>query len=193
MGPVAVRKDLVRILEGLRQDHKNMAILLTALEAETGRLSDLEEPDYLLMHDVMHYMTVYPDAVHHPREDLVYAEIARVRPELTSELQRIEFDHRSIAETGLKIRDDIASISSDGILTRSSIVEHASRYINALREHMQWEEAKMFRHVDDMIHDGHTTLDIPSLPDAHDPVFGPEVAAPFNRLFARIKQYIQAS
>ena len=67
-----MRIKLARILEELREDHRNLTRLLDLLENECRDIPDEGEPDMDLLHDIMHYMTVYPDAIHHPREDLVY-------------------------------------------------------------------------------------------------------------------------
>ncbi|MDZ7768416.1 MAG: hemerythrin domain-containing protein [Woeseiaceae bacterium] len=86
--------DIAVLLDELHQDHRNMAFLLELLERESNRLLDDGNPDFELMHDIMQYMTGYPDAVHHPKEDRLYAEIKEVRPELTAGFQRISHDHR---------------------------------------------------------------------------------------------------
>ncbi len=54
-------KNAAKVLEDLRQDHKNMSLLLNLLELESNRLFDGEQTDFELLEDIMHYMTVYPD------------------------------------------------------------------------------------------------------------------------------------
>ncbi|MDH4048576.1 MAG: hemerythrin domain-containing protein [Gammaproteobacteria bacterium] len=181
-----MHNDVAQVLGELRQDHKNMARLLNLLERESNRLYDDGEPDIELMRDVMHYMTIYPDAVHHPKEDRIYAELKNVRPELTSGFSRITVDHQSIAEQGMKLRNDLSLIEAGAMLKRNTVVADALRYVNTLRSHMQWEELDLFRRVDSMIRDGHKLLDTSELPNASDPVFGPGVEKRFGRLFKRI-------
>ena len=77
-------KNAAKVLAELREDHKNMALMINLLERESNRIYAGEEPDYELLQDVMHYMTVYPDAVHHPKEDRLYAELKAVPKSLTS-------------------------------------------------------------------------------------------------------------
>ena len=74
-----MRIQLARILEELREDHRNLARLLDLLENECRDVPAEGEPDMDLLHDIMHYMTVYPDAIHHPREDLVYTAFSGSR------------------------------------------------------------------------------------------------------------------
>ncbi len=63
---------LTQVLVELREDHRNLRLLLDLLESESSSITVDDEPDFELLHDIMQYMTVYSDAVHHPKEDLVY-------------------------------------------------------------------------------------------------------------------------
>jgi hemerythrin-like domain-containing protein len=148
-------KNVAKVLAELRQDHKNMSLLLSLLEVESNRLFDGEDTDFELLHDIMHYMTVYPDVVHHPKEDRVYAELKAVRPDLSVGFDRITVDHRTIEELGLKLRNDIASVISGSMVPKNSVVADTLRYVNTLRGHMQWEELDLFRRVEEMVAEGH--------------------------------------
>jgi hemerythrin-like domain-containing protein len=176
------------VLEELRDDHRNMALMLNLLERESNRIYEGAEPDYELLGDIMHYMTVYPDAVHHPKEDRLYAELRAVRPDLSVGFERITMDHRHISELSVKLRDDIASINAGSPIRRNAVVADALRYVNTLRGHMQWEELDLFRRVDEMIDAGHDTFDTAIFSHSADPVFGPEVEQNFGRLVTSIQE-----
>jgi hemerythrin-like domain-containing protein len=185
--------DLVSLLAELRSDHKNMAIMLDLLETEANRLYNGEDGDYELMHDVMRYMTVYPDAIHHPKEDRVYAELKAARPDLSKGFDQIVVDHRDLAALGTKLRTDVQSIMSGTALRRNVVIADALRYVQRLREHIRWEERDLFNRVEEMIHDGHELIVDSEVHDKADPVFGPEVEKRFNRLFDSIQQTLGAS
>ena len=184
--------DVMKILGELRQDHKNMALLLDLLERESNRIYEGEEPDYELIHDVMQYMTVYPDAVHHPKEDRLYAELKSVRPDLSGGFDRITVDHRSIAEQGLQLRDDIASISSGSFVRRKKVVAEALRYVNTLRSHMQWEELDLFRRCEEMASEGHDIVVDTGFVDKTDPLFGEAAEGQFKHLLDGIEKALSA-
>jgi hemerythrin-like domain-containing protein len=183
-----MEKNAATILAELRQDHRNMAVMLNMLERESNRLYEGEEPDYELLHDIMHYMTVYPDTVHHPKEDRIYAELKAARPDLSTGFERITMDHRHIAELSIKLRDDIAAILSGNPVKRKGVVADALRYVNTLRGHMQWEELDLFRRIDAMIREGHEELESANFAHEADPLFGPEVEHNFGRLAESIEQ-----
>ena len=181
-------EEVSRILGELRQDHRNMALMLNLLERESNKIYEGHNPDLELVHDIMHYMTVYPDAVHHPKEDRIYAELRSVRPDLSAGFERITMDHRGIAEQGAKLRDEVAAIESGGAVRRNTVVTDLLRYVNTLRGHMQWEELDLFHRVEEMIAGGHDFIDPANLSHSSDPVFGTEVEESFGRLFKSIEQ-----
>jgi len=183
-----MNKNAAAVLAELRTDHKNMAMMLNLLERESNRIYEGAEPDYELLGDIMHYMTVYPDAVHHPKEDRLYAELKAARPDLSVGFERITMDHRHIAELSVKLRNEISAINAGNPIRRNSVVADALRYVNTLRGHMQWEELDLFRRVDEMIEQGHDEFDTANFTHDVDPVFGPEVEHNFGRLMSSIQQ-----
>ena len=185
--------ELANLLAELRTDHKNMSLMLDLLESESERLYNGQDGDYELMADVMRYMTVYPDAIHHPKEDRVYAELKAVRPDLSAGFEKIVHDHRELAALGTKLRTDVEAIMSGTALRRNVIVADALRYVKRLREHIRWEERDLFIRVEEMVHDGHSTIVDSELLDKTDPVFGPEVEERFGKLFKSIEQTLGES
>jgi hemerythrin-like domain-containing protein len=183
-------QSVTNVLAELRQDHKNMSLMLNLLELESNRLFDGFDTDFELLHDIMHYMTVYPDAVHHPKEDRIYAELKAVRPDLSIGFDRITVDHRHIAELGFKLRNDIESVTSGGVIRKISVVADTLRYVNTLRGHMQWEELDLFRRIEDMVAEGHELIESSTYLQNTDPVFGPEVEEKFARLFESVQERI---
>lgn len=181
------------ILAELRTDHKNMSLMLDLLERESNKIYAGAEPDYELMTDIMHYMTVYPDAIHHPKEDRLYAEVRLIRPDLSAGFHRITLDHKHIAEQSISVRDTIASITAGNPVRRNVIVADALRYVKTLRSHMQWEEQDLFHRVDEMISDGHEIIEAANNENRPDPVFGPAVDHYFNRVVECVREMSAAS
>ena len=68
-------------MKELRDDHRNISTILDVLQSVAERADAGEDPDFELVDDIMRYMTVYPDAVHHPKEDVVYGELRKRRPD----------------------------------------------------------------------------------------------------------------
>jgi len=180
---------LADILSDLREDHRNMALMLDLLERETTRIKDGEKPDYELIHDIMRYMTVYSDAVHHPKEDVMYAAMKSERPDLAEGLERIEPEHEELARLGESLRNDIEAIASGVAVTRNRIIKDAHDYVDRLRQHMNWEEGDIFKRADTLVQAEEAMfVDISHL-NTLDPVFGPEREHTFANLLENIKAF----
>lgn len=178
--------EATKLLAELRQDHRNMAILLDLLQQEIDRIDRPDEsPDFELLHDIMRYMTVYPDTMHHPKEDLIYAGMQAIQPELAEGLEQVEVDHKDIAELGKRLRDDVEAIVAGTIEARERVIGDAQKYVHRLREHMTWEEEDLFPRADGM-GDG-LKLDTSHL-DAADPVFGVQRDATFGSLSQTVER-----
>ena len=180
--------EAAELLAELRQDHRNMAILLGLLRDETDRIDHDELPDFELLHDVMRYMTVYSDAMHPPKEDLVYDSMRRAHPELAAGLERVEDDHKEIAALGEALRDDVEAIIAGTAITRERVVHDARDYMKRLNKHMAWEEEDLFRRAAQQIDD--LEIDTSHL-SAIDPVFGAQREASFAGLLQAIQREAQ--
>jgi hemerythrin-like domain-containing protein len=187
-GELQMRIRLARILDELREDHRNLTRLLDLLESECRDVPEEGQPDMELLHDIMHYMTVYPDAIHHPREDLVYTAMREHCADLAEGLEGVPDDHREIAELGATLRKDIEAIISGAAVTRQHLLEDLVNYVGHLRRHMEWEESDLFPRADSLARDNETaTLDV-SQHMGDDPVFGATTARSFSNLLANLQR-----
>ena len=106
---IALMETDARILmDELRLDHRNMAIVLNIMDGLLEEMEDGKDPDFELLEEIMRYMTIYPDAVHHPKEDVMYEKLRAKRPDLAEDLDHVPDDHRDIARLGSVLRKKIA-------------------------------------------------------------------------------------
>jgi len=177
------------ILTDLREDHRNMAIMLNLLEREANHIRKDEEPDYELMHDIMRYMTVYSDAVHHPNENVLYEAMRKESPKLAEGLERVGPEHRDIAELGESLRNDVEAIAAGTAVERNRLIDDAVNYIKHLRQHMAWEEEDLFRRADSLVKAESSMFPDISNIDQPDPVFGASRDRSFANLLQNIKDF----
>lgn len=178
---------LTDLLADLREDHRNMATMLDLLERDLERIRHSEKPDYELIHDILRYMTVYSDAVHHPKEDLLYGAMKTEDPSLAAGLEKVEPEHRELAILGETLRNDVEAIASGATVTRFRLIADMSDYVQRLREHMSWEEGDLFRRADALVAAESAMFVRISHLDKLDPVFGPEREHSFANLLQNIK------
>ena len=180
-------RHVAEILEELREDHRNMSLMLNLLEFEGGRIYDGEVPDFELLHDILSYMTVYSDAVHHPKEDLIFAKLWSKGPAVSAGLDHVEEDHREIAALGLILRRDYEAVAAGAAVTRDRVIADTFAYAERLRNHMRWEEDDLFQRADELVAQAPALTVVASHLDTDDPVFGKEPEAIFDNLLRSIQ------
>jgi hemerythrin-like domain-containing protein len=180
---------LSQVLAELREDHRNLRLLLDLLESESESVTVDDEPEFELLHDIMQYMTVYSDAVHHPKEDLVYKLLRDQDVDLAAELEQVEPEHRDIAALGTTLRNDIEAVISGTAVTRDKLYSDLQDYVVRLRKHMRWEEEELFSVADDLSRaNGTVGISVALFPD-DDPLFGATTAASFTNLLTYLQKY----
>ncbi len=177
---------ITQLLSELRTDHRNMARLLKLLEGEGDRIYAGGDPDLRLMGDIMRYMSTYSDAVHHPKEDRLYAELRAVRPDRAGGMGRVSEEHRVLEQQGTSLLHRLEDSRSKDADSLRSLVTDALRYADLLRKHMRWEEADLFRRLDKLVAEGHDATSKAVVIDRRDPLFGGEVEKRFEDLYQRI-------
>lgn len=182
-----MESDTRQLLSELREDHRNMALVLNVLERTIETAASGADPDFELIDEIMRYMTVYPDAVHHPKEDIVYAELKKQRPDLADGLDDVPEDHQQIGELGSKLRDDVEAVVAGAAVRRQQFILDALKYVGQLRRHMIWEETDLFTRVDTMIGEDPHAVDVDEFLHIKDPVFELEVEAGFRRLMSGLQ------
>jgi len=185
-----VKNTIAKTMNELRTDHRNMVQLLDLLDAETVRLTESGEPDFDFLYDIMTYMSEYPDAVHHPKEDLIYTHIKAKHDNIDESLQHIETDHHALGQASKEIRRDIEAINADGVVNRESLVAELRKYSEDLRKHMYWEERDLFELADSMKDDEEWAAMLESHNMVRDPLFGSQVEKRYQKLFNHIQQRI---
>lgn len=185
-----MKNTIEKTMNELRTDHRNMVQLLDLLDAETVRLADCDEPDYDLVYDIMTYMSEYPDAVHHPKEDMIYRHLKSIHPDIDESLKHIEADHKALGEASHEIRRDIDAIAADGVVSREALAESLRKYSEDLRKHMYWEEKDLFELADRLDDDENWTVLLKAYDEASDPLFGNQTERRFQKLFNGIQRRI---
>lgn len=178
--------EIKTILDQLREDHRNMSILLDLVEAQMLKVDAGEEPDTELLRDIMLYMTTYSDTIHHPKEDLVYAAMKEAGGDVALGLEHVEEEHGEIAKFGKSLRDDIEGMIAGTTMTRDGVLHDMIDYVHRLRKHMAWEEQDLFMRADEMIDTESRSVDAGHL-EVGDPVFGATSEARFENLLHHLQ------
>jgi hemerythrin-like domain-containing protein len=161
-----------------------MNLLLETLE-EHLQASDLSAPEeHFLMQDIMRYLHEYPDAVHHPTEDLLFDKLVRRKPDTEKDIARLRRDHKKLgANTAdiLRLLDDAAELHTPA--SAEAVRVELGKYIGRLRRHMGFEEAELFPVAVQCLANRDWQAIESRLDAVQDPLFGPAVARDYRVLY----------
>jgi hemerythrin-like domain-containing protein len=153
-------------------DHVNFAKLLDLLDEQLRLFHDGGSPDYELMLDIMFYMTHYPDALHHPKEDLVFARIKEREASAAPKIDGLLLQHASLKACGEQLVHDLDDILNGSIIARERVEATARAYLQTFRDHMEIEETEILPLVTKLLRrNDWTTIDA-AVRHIEDPIFG---------------------
>jgi hemerythrin-like domain-containing protein len=178
----------VNVLQQLHTDHEHVAQLLDILEGQLNHVHNAESTDFALLRDVMHYMTHYPDRIHHPLENLVIEKLIERDPSIRSAAMLIVQEHRGLAEKSETFLEMVGRVADGEMVLREDIEARGRDYVTFLRTHMEKEDKDIFPLAEKLL----TKEDLQQVADAierrADPVFGAIVETQYEELYAFIQQ-----
>ena len=168
----------------LYKEHRHMSLLLDTLDERLQGEDKIPASDFFLIHDIVHYMHEYPDAVHHPTEDLMFARLVVRDPSTKADVQYLQRDHEKLTGNTDKILKLLRDAEAKQTVAAADAVRAACKlYIDRLRAHIQKEESKLFPSAVETL----TVKDWQSiearLNAVDDPLFGRTVDSRFRVLF----------
>ncbi len=135
---------MIRIIETLREDHRNIEELLLVLEQELSVFDRNERPDFEIMQAVISYFEDYPDCCHHPKEDMIFEKLKARDPVAAESVGDLEAEHQNERECLRRVADMIRSILTNHEILRQSFDHVMHDFIERERKHMEMEERFLF-------------------------------------------------
>ena len=132
------------IIERLSREHRNVEKLLVILERELSVFARGERPDYEVIHAVIAYFQVYPDACHHPLEDIVFARLKLRDRAAAARIGDLAADHRRGAERLRRVAHAVEGVLAGRELLRQTVNDIIGDFIEQERRHMAMEERDFF-------------------------------------------------
>jgi hemerythrin-like domain-containing protein len=167
-------------IEILRQEHRNIEKLLSVLERELGVFARGERPDYEVVHAVIAYFQVYPDAYHHPLEDMVFDRLKMRDPAAAASIGDLAADHRRGAERLRRVAQAVESVVADRELLRQTVNDIIRDFIEQERRHMAMEERHFFPAAVKALQPQDWAEIASSSTDQRDPLFSEDIEERFE-------------
>ena len=169
------------VLNRLHNEHADFARLLDLLERQLGLFAD-GSADYDMIGAILRYCMEYPDAVHHPKEDLIYGALRVQDPVLAAEIGDLEKDHGELAEATRELAALIERALAEEPVERGHVHDLTREFIGRYRQHIAREELHVFPAARQTLSDRDWAKIDGRLEGTGDPLFGKVVADYFQAL-----------
>lgn len=131
-------------LDFLRQDHRNMAALLRMLAWQVDKFRNGKRPDYDVISSILEYFVSFPDAYHHPREDMVFAKLRDRDPRAAETIGDLLTEHAELAARAREFSTELRAVLEEAEIPREAFARCARRFIDHQQQHIDMEESAFF-------------------------------------------------
>ncbi len=180
------------VLATLYAEHRYMATLMKLVDDQLDALVAGESVDSRVLYESLHYMTHYPDAFHHPREDMVYQRAGELDPGLADSVDTLQREHDFLAGLGEKVLAGVLQWQ-DGEIGAEKAIQPAREYVDALYKHMNVEEQLVFPQIEGLLteDDWHELEQEDLITPVADPVFGPKVGREYRNIARKARRVLR--
>ncbi len=128
----------------LREDHRHLTRVLDFLESRIEALGRAQEVDFDLMLDAMTYITEFPNRLHHPVEDVLFAQLADRDAGAAAACREQIAEHERLFHDSAAFYGLLEAVQMDeATLTRDRLLADGRAFIAAQRAHLSREEGEL--------------------------------------------------
>ncbi|MBH5398945.1 hemerythrin domain-containing protein [Bradyrhizobium sp. CNPSo 4010] len=175
----------------LLREHRNIDLLLVALQRELEIFEKGIRPDYEVIRAIISYFEVYPEVYHHPQEDLIFSKLKSRDPDAAAIVGDLALEHQEVIDRLHHFARAIDAILADRDLLRQDVGNIIRDFILRERHHMMWEERDFFPAALKALSAQDWTEIASALTNDGDPLFSETAAATSDALRAHILQLEQ--
>ena len=135
---------MARMIELLRDEHRDIEQLLKVLEDELKVFNRRERPDYEIIRAGIDYFQDYPDCCHHPKEDMIFERLKARDPLAAKRIGDAEAEHRQETERLDRVAEVVRNVLLDRDILRETFSKVMRDFIDHQRGHMAMEERSLF-------------------------------------------------
>lgn len=182
---------MVEILHRLREEHRNIARLLKALEHQLVIFDAGEQPDYDVLAAAAEYFTGFPDRCHHPKEDLIFEKLKEKDSAAAASIGNLDVEHKEIAGLARHFQEAVENVLEEVEVPRGAFDAVMRHFISEQRRHMEMEEQQFFPLALKVLSKEDWAEIDAKVTKEDDPLFGYEASQEFESLLRKILKWEQ--
>ncbi len=121
---------MAKILDELRDEHRNLARLLDLLARELNTFKESGRPDYDLVEIILEYCQHYPDLCHHPKEDMIFEKLQARDPATANIIGNLKLEHEKRSTLTWRFSSAVRNVLDDETLPSDWFLDLANDYIS---------------------------------------------------------------
>lgn len=177
------------LLKELHQDHVNLGRVLRVLENQLGLLRAGEDANVHVLSEVVDYVQSYPDLIHHPREDVIFAAYReRALPGLDL-INRLVEEHRVLIASTTGLRESLDQWQFDSPVPREYIIGLIDGYLRLQWEHLNLEESSIYNLLADGLAPEDWERIETTMPQGSDPLFTDQMRRRYQNIYERVVEF----
>ena len=175
-------------LSVIRDEHRSLVAVLQALQFLVRDIRDRGvEPDFDLFSLILDYIEIFPEKLHHPKEDDYLFKAVRTRTaEANAVLDELEREHARCDELIHSLRHALARYRVGGAQGFEAFAAAVDDYLDFHWKHMRKEEDVVIPLAERVLTDADWTTIDAAFKANDDPLFGPQPKQEFRTLFQLI-------
>ena len=174
------------LLDKLHLDHVNFIKLLTFIECQLDHIQNCEIVDFETILFSMKYMKDYPDAIHHPLENIVFNYFLNQYDQLRDEIAELLHEHENMPLLTDKVVDMLQCVITEEPISRHLLCENLARYLDVQKAHMNREECEIYPVIYKIMKDSDWKALDETLTVSNDPLFDVPRNESYQLLFKTI-------
>ena len=174
-------------IQDLRQDHQNIARLLALMKNSVQLIKKgMATEHLLLLQECVDYIAAFPDAVHHPKEEILLQQLLARNESSKEVVDRLHTEHVALAKSTTNLIEVLSAIEADHIVPYHQLSLTCMEYIDYQFSHMRYEEESVFPLIEQTL-----TLDdwkavIKKMPTDEDPLLHSNAKQTYVTLYSKI-------
>jgi hemerythrin-like domain-containing protein len=171
----------------LKDEHRSLAAVIHALQFLVRRMQEGKQVNKELLGSILHYLTRFPERLHHPAEDrYLFAPLRARTTEAAEVLDVLEQEHREGLQREAKLLDALNALNAGMPGATDAFATVVEAYANFYWAHMMREETIIVPLAERMLSEVEWQAAAAGFSANSDPMYGGDTAQDFTALFRRI-------